>query len=115
MTALVTTPGRRSFVNAMQINVSMGFVSVATMERVRHLPAGFEHVSARVVITMDADLQDDPSEIVSLVAAVDADRIWSVAGKKFEKILGPKLCRVVSSIWLLGLYRGFHCTILIVD
>ena len=35
------------------------------------LAAGFEQVQARVVITMDADLQDDPHEIPQLVAAVE--------------------------------------------
>ena len=34
------------------------------------LAAGFAHVQAEVVITMDADLQDDPGEIVSLVEMV---------------------------------------------
>jgi glycosyltransferase involved in cell wall biosynthesis len=35
------------------------------------LAAGFEAASARVVITMDADLQDDPAEIPDLVAKID--------------------------------------------
>ena len=35
------------------------------------LAAGFEHVNARIVITMDADLQDDPHEIPQLVDAID--------------------------------------------
>jgi len=35
------------------------------------LAAGFEHVNARIVVTMDADLQDDPSEIPHLIAAID--------------------------------------------
>lgn len=35
------------------------------------LAAGFEQVQARVVITMDADLQDDPGEIPHLVTAID--------------------------------------------
>ncbi|MXW14270.1 MAG: glycosyltransferase family 2 protein [Rhodothermaceae bacterium] len=49
------------------------------------LAAGFEHVSARVVITMDADLQDDPSEIPSLVAAVDAGQDLVSGWKKARK------------------------------
>jgi glycosyltransferase involved in cell wall biosynthesis len=35
------------------------------------LAAGFEAVDAHVVITMDADLQDDPAEIPHLVAKLD--------------------------------------------
>lgn len=49
------------------------------------LAAGFERVSARVVITMDADLQDDPSEIPSLVAAVDAGEDLVSGWKKLRK------------------------------
>ncbi len=49
------------------------------------LAAGFERVNARVVITMDADLQDDPGEIPSLVAAVDAGEDLVSGWKKFRK------------------------------
>lgn len=35
------------------------------------LSAGFEEVRGRIVITMDADLQDDPSEIPRLVAKIE--------------------------------------------
>ena len=35
------------------------------------LMAGFARATGRVVVTMDADLQDDPAEIPSLVAMVD--------------------------------------------
>lgn len=49
------------------------------------LAAGFEHVHARVVITMDADLQDDPGEIPSLVEAVDAGQDLVSGWKKLRK------------------------------
>lgn len=35
------------------------------------LQAGFDNISGDIVITMDADLQDDPAEIPALVAALD--------------------------------------------
>ncbi len=38
------------------------------------LAVGFERASGRVVVTLDADLQDDPDEIPSLVAMVDGER-----------------------------------------
>ncbi len=49
------------------------------------LAAGFERVNARVVITMDADLQDDPGEIPSLVAAVDAGEDLVSGWKELRK------------------------------
>lgn len=36
------------------------------------LAVGFEHASGAYVITMDADLQDDPREIPRLIAAIDS-------------------------------------------
>lgn len=36
------------------------------------LSAGFQAVSGRIVITMDADLQDDPKELPRLIAAIEA-------------------------------------------
>ncbi len=78
------------------------------------LAAGFEHVSARVVITMDADLQDDPSEIPSLVAAVDAGQDLVSGWKKVRKDPWTKtlpsrffnlVTRIVSGIAL----HDFNC------
>jgi glycosyltransferase involved in cell wall biosynthesis len=49
------------------------------------LAAGFEAVSADIVITMDADLQDDPAEIVGLVAKIE-DEGWDlVSGWKQDR------------------------------
>lgn len=78
------------------------------------LAAGFEHVSARVVITMDADLQDDPSEIPSLVAAVDEGQDLVSGWKKVRKDPWTKtlpsrffnlVTRIVSGIAL----HDFNC------
>ena len=38
------------------------------------LAVGFERAAGRVVVTLDADLQDDPDEIPQLVALVDGER-----------------------------------------
>ena len=78
------------------------------------LAAGFEHVKARVVITMDADLQDDPREIPHLVAAIDEGHDLVNGWKKVRKDPWTKtlpsrffnlVTRVVSGIHL----RDFNC------
>ena len=78
------------------------------------LAAGFEHVNARVVITMDADLQDDPSEIPSLVAAVETGQDLVSGWKKVRKDPWTKtlpsrffnlVTRIVSGIAL----HDFNC------
>lgn len=49
------------------------------------LAAGFDAVSADIVITMDADLQDDPAEIPDLVAMIE-DQGWDlVSGWKQDR------------------------------
>ncbi len=49
------------------------------------LAAGFEAASADIVITMDADLQDDPAEIPALVARIE-DEGWDlVSGWKQDR------------------------------
>ncbi len=48
------------------------------------LQAGFEAAAGDVVITMDADLQDDPAEIPALVAALDGG-LDMVSGWKKER------------------------------
>ena len=48
------------------------------------LAAGFEAVSAHIIITMDADLQDDPAEIPDLVALIESG--WDlVSGWKQDR------------------------------
>jgi len=48
------------------------------------LAAGFEAVSADIIITMDADLQDDPAEIPELVATIESG--WDlVSGWKQDR------------------------------
>ncbi len=78
------------------------------------LAAGFAHVDARVVITMDADLQDDPREIPSLVAAIDEGRDLVSGWKQVRKDPWTKtfpsrffnlVTRIVSGIAL----HDFNC------
>ncbi len=78
------------------------------------LAAGFEHVNARVVVTMDADLQDDPREIPPLVQAIDQGQDLVSGWKKFRKDPWTKtfpsrffnmVTRIVSGIAL----HDFNC------
>ena len=49
------------------------------------LAAGFEAASADLVITMDADLQDDPAEIPALVAMIEQQGFDLVSGWKQDR------------------------------
>ena len=61
------------------------------------LNVGFAHATGDVVITMDADLQDDPNEIPKLIAKLD-EGYDLVSGWKFPR-LDPFLKRVLSFIF----------------
>ena len=82
------------------------------------LQAGFRHVSGDIVITMDADLQDDPSEIPRFVEKLD-EGYDLVVGWKYnrldsaEKRLPSKLFNDVTSkasgVKLHDFDCGFKC------
>src|SRR6266851_128654 len=61
------------------------------------LAAGFEEAAGEVVVTMDADLQDDPAEIPRLVAKLD-EGYDLVAGWKRDR-KDPLVRRVVSHVY----------------
>jgi len=65
--------------------------------KVAALNAGFAHATGDVVITMDADLQDDPSEIPKLLAKLD-DGYDLVSGWKFPR-KDPFLKRALSFLF----------------
>ncbi|MGD9547728.1 MAG: glycosyltransferase family 2 protein [Candidatus Krumholzibacteriia bacterium] len=78
------------------------------------LSAGFQAVDARIVITMDADLQDDPAEIPSLVALIEEG--WDlVSGWKQDRqdgFIKNKTSRIFN--WVTGRMCGlflhdFNC------
>ncbi|MEZ4337675.1 MAG: glycosyltransferase family 2 protein [Sandaracinaceae bacterium] len=50
------------------------------------LDAGFRRARGRLVITMDADLQDDPDEIPKLLAALDERNLDVVSGRKWPRL-----------------------------
>jgi glycosyltransferase involved in cell wall biosynthesis len=78
------------------------------------LMAGFQAARGRIVITMDADMQDDPREIPRFVERIEQDRDL-VSGWKRErkdplsKTLPSRLFNAVTS-WMSGLkLHDFNC------
>tara|TARA_Y100001968_G_C19439410_1_gene761688 strand:- start:2167 stop:3105 length:939 start_codon:yes stop_codon:yes gene_type:complete len=79
------------------------------------LDVGFLHATGNVVITMDADLQDDPQEIIALYDMISKDGLHLVSGWKkkrldpLSKTMPTKLynwaTRLVSGIYL----HDFNC------
>ena len=70
------------------------------------LATGFERADGDIVITMDADLQDDPAEIPNLIKALD-DGLDLVTGWKFPRH-DPITKRLPSKVinWLTGYLTG---------
>jgi len=79
------------------------------------LDAAFHRVRGRYVVTLDADLQDDPAEIPSLIEKLEADNLDLVSGwKKVRR--DPLSKRIPSRIfnWATRLISGvklhdFNC------
>lgn len=78
------------------------------------LQTGFQHVSGKYVITMDADLQDDPNEIPRMIEELEKG-FDVVSGWKFnrldplEKRLPSKLFNKVTSILSGVKLHDFNC------
>jgi dolichol-phosphate mannosyltransferase len=83
------------------------------------LAAGFEVVRGQWVLTLDADLQDDPSEIPRLLAKAESERLDVVSGYKqvrhdpWHKVLPSRVFNwLVSSLTGVRLHDhncGFKC------
>ena len=82
--------------------------------KARALQAGFRHVNGDIVITMDADLQDDPKEIERFLDKLD-EGYDMVSGWKYnrldplEKRLPSKLFNKVTSIMSGVKLHDFNC------
>lgn len=82
--------------------------------KARALQAGFRHVNGDIVITMDADLQDDPVEIENFVNKID-EGYDLVSGWKYnrldplEKRLPSKLFNKVTSTMSGVKLHDFNC------
>lgn len=78
------------------------------------LAAGFERVRGRCVVTMDADLQDDPNEISSLVAVIaegyDVVSGWKVSRKDpWHKTAPSRLFNLVTRFVSGIRLHDFNC------
>lgn len=78
------------------------------------LNAGFQAVTGDVIITMDADLQDDPAEIPNLLAVIEngADLVsgWKVTRQDpINKTLPSKLFNAVTSMASGIKLHDFNC------
>jgi glycosyltransferase involved in cell wall biosynthesis len=78
------------------------------------LSVGFEHVRGDVVVTIDADLQDDPDEIPGLIAQLDEgyDLVsgWKVDRKDpLSKTLPSKIFNSVTSLVSRIKLHDFNC------
>ncbi len=62
------------------------------------LSAGFDHAQGDRLITMDADLQDDPNEIPALLAKIDEGFDVVTGWKQIVMTRGTRLARAASSI-----------------
>jgi glycosyltransferase involved in cell wall biosynthesis len=78
------------------------------------LATGFRHVRGELVVTMDADLQDDPAELPRLIAALE-DGLDLVSGWKrnrqdpITKTLPSRLFNAVTA-WVAGVrLHDFNC------
>lgn len=82
--------------------------------KARALQAGFRHANGDIVITMDADLQDDPAEIENFINKID-EGYDLVSGWKYnrldplEKRLPSKLFNKVTSTMSGVKLHDFNC------
>ena len=74
------------------------------------LSAGFARTRGRVVITMDADLQDDPAEIPRLVAAIEAgsDLVSGWKQDRQDRFIKNQSSRVFNGITALMIGLRLH-------
>ena len=78
------------------------------------LQAGFEEVSGRFVVTMDADLQDDPNEIPEMIKQLEkgADLVSGWKKKRHDPITKTIPSRFFNTVtrWVTGIkLHDFNC------
>ena len=75
------------------------------------LTAGFRHSQGQVIITLDADLQDDPAEIPAMLNKLEEGYDLVVPGATIATILLTKLGPRAFSIGQYQRLAGYPCTI----
>jgi len=98
---------KNAFVKGIEFNRNYGKSAA--------LHAGFQKASGEVIITMDADLQDDPEEIPELYRMIQAENYDLVSGWKqkrqdpLSKTIPTKLYNAVTR-WFSGIpLHDFNC------
>ncbi len=72
------------------------------------MAAGFEHASGDVVITMDADLQNDPKDIPKLLDRIkDCDVVSGWRKNRQDKFVSRRLPSIIAN-WLISTVTGVH-------
>ena len=74
------------------------------------LHAGFARTSGEVVITMDADLQDNPEEIPELYNMITEEGYDLVSGwkkKRYDPLIGKNLPSKLFNYYIVKCYRFF--------
>lgn len=71
--------------------------------------AGFHHAKGRIIITMDADLQNDPNDIPALVQKIDEgyDVACGWRKERQDSLLKRRLPSVTAN-WLISQITGLH-------
>lgn len=72
------------------------------------MAAGFEYASGDVIITMDADLQNDPTDIPKLIEKIkDYDVVSGWRKNRQDKMLSRRLPSVIAN-WLISKVTGVY-------
>ncbi|MBI5970731.1 MAG: glycosyltransferase family 2 protein [Deltaproteobacteria bacterium] len=72
------------------------------------MAAGFEHASGDVIITMDADLQNDPNDIPKLLEKIKGcDVVSGWRKNRQDKFISRRLPSIIAN-WLISSVTGVH-------
>jgi glycosyltransferase involved in cell wall biosynthesis len=81
------------------------------------LSAGFDHAIGRIIITLDADLQNDPRDFGALIQKIDEgyDIVSGWRTKRKDKLFSRRMPSIIAN-WLISLITGvklhdYGCTL----
>ncbi|MHC4739484.1 MAG: glycosyltransferase family 2 protein, partial [Planctomycetota bacterium] len=71
------------------------------------LSAGFEHARGKIIVAIDADLQNDPEDIPKMIAKLDEgfDVVSGWRKKRHDKAITRRLPSVIAN-WLIAAITG---------
>lgn len=73
------------------------------------MSAGIDHARGKILITMDGDLQNDPSDIPNLLKKIEEgfDIVCGWRLNRHDKLISRKIPSVIAN-WLIGKITGVH-------